>query len=188
MNKNWKKVALLLVIVGLGWLLFQTFPEGPAPKGVGSSFEVPGVPLRLKIPSIGVNANVKQVGLNKNGDMGVTESYDEVGWYKLGPRPGASGSAVIAGHYDGKDTPRAVFYDLEKLKKGDIVEVFDQDGKVFQFKVKGMKVYDFKDSAPEVFNTVGDRPILNLITCAGDWLPSHKMYNKRVVVFTELVE
>jgi len=38
----------------------------------------------------------------------------------------------------------------------------------------------------DVYNLT-DRSRLNLITCAGTWMPSLKTYSHRLVVFTELV-
>ena len=160
-----------------------------APAGLGSSFEVPGQPVRLIIPSIGVNANIQSAGLSwrGNGDMSVPTNFTDVAWYNQGPLPGSPGSAVIDGHLDGKDTPQAVFYNLGSLKPGDLVEVVDVRGKTLQFKVVGSKLYDYTASTTDIFSDDVSTSRLNLITCAGDWIKSQELYNKRIVVFTELV-
>jgi len=190
----WLVIILSLLLV----VLFGVFSESitvftkeepqPLQSGFGSSFELPGLPTRLKIYSIGVDAIIQQVGLNKKGEVGIPNNYVDVAWYKEGPRPGAPGSAVIDGHLDGKNMKEAVFYDLEKLKVGDLVEVLDDQGKIFQFRVYDKKVYDYASSTPEVFTSDGSRFLLNLITCTGDWIQTQKIYNKRVVVFTEMVK
>ena len=160
-----------------------------AKAGLGSSYEVPGRPVRLIIPSIGVDAKIQSVGLSwrGNGDMGVPTNFTDVGWYKDGSLPGAPGSAVIDGHLDGKKVARAVFYDLGKLQPGDLVEVVDANGKTLQFRVVRTAVYDAEAPAAEIFSTDTSKIGLNLITCTGDWLKAEKQYNKRIVVFTELV-
>lgn len=161
----------------------------PAPAGVASSYEIPGKPVRLIIPAIGVSANIQSVGLFWNGDgsMGIPTNFTDVAWYNGGPMPGEPGSAVIDGHLDGKNIKEAVFYNLGKLKAGDVVEVVDAAGKTLQFKVVGSKTYDYNAPTAEIFSGDSSKARLNLITCAGDWNKSQKLYNKRIVVFTELV-
>ena len=162
----------------------------PAPAGNGSSYTVPGAPARLRIPAIGVDANVQSVGLSwkGTGDMGIPTNFTDVAWYNGGPAPGAPGSAVINGHLDGKEVPQAVFYNLGKLKPGDLVEVEDKKGKVVQFRVTGTKLYDYDAPTAEIFAGDASKTRLNLITCTGDWLTTEKLYSKRIVVFTELVQ
>ncbi len=119
--------------------------------------------------------------------MAVPSNFTDVAWYNKGPNPGMEGSAVLAGHLDGKNVPKAVFYDLHTLTQGDIVEVIDDAGNLIQFEVRLVKTFEYNDPTEEIFLAVGDRPRLNLITCAGDWLKGERLYNKRTVVFTELL-
>jgi sortase (surface protein transpeptidase) len=167
----------------------STVESQPAVVGSGSSFETPGQPVRLLIPAIGVNAAIQSVGLSwhGNGDMGVPTNFTDVGWYDQGPLPGAPGSAVIDGHLDGKYVPKAVFYDLGRLKQGDMVMVVDQKGKTWQFQVIASEAYPYDASTTNIFAGGDSKARLNLITCAGDWIKSQGLYNQRVVVFTELV-
>jgi LPXTG-site transpeptidase (sortase) family protein len=160
-----------------------------APAGSGSSFEMPGKPARLVIPSIAVDAAVQSVGLfwNGNGEMGIPTNFTDVAWYNGGPIPGMPGSAVIDGHLDGRNVKEAVFYNLGNLKPGDLVEVVDAAGKTWQFQVVRLADYDYNASTTDIFSGDGSKARLNLITCTGDWIPSQKLYNKRIVVFTELV-
>jgi LPXTG-site transpeptidase (sortase) family protein len=157
--------------------------------GQGSSVETSGNPVRLVIPAIGVDAAVQSVGLawQGTGNLGIPTNFTDVGWYNQGPAPGEPGSAVIDGHLDGHDVREAVFYNLDKLKVGDTVEVVDRAGKMLQFKVVDTKVYDYDAPTDEVFSGDSSKARLNLITCAGSWDKTQKLYNKRIVVFTELV-
>ena len=66
------------------------------------------------------------------------------------------------------------------------MEVIDQAGKNWQFKVVRLAIYDYTASTTDVFSGDASLARLNLITCAGDWIPNQKIYNQRVVVFTEL--
>lgn len=162
---------------------------GPASMaGFGVSSDPPADPVRVRIPAIGVDAAVQKVGLTASGTMGIPTNYTDIAWYKDGPLPGAPGSAVIDGHLDGINTPRAVFYDLEKLKPGDLVEVEDANGKTRMFRVVESKYYDYKaSSTQEIFWGDASKARLNLITCTGDWIKANRTYDERVVVFTELV-
>ncbi len=161
----------------------------PTTKGLGSSFVVAEKPDRLRIPSIGVDAHVESVGLSWHGtgDMAVPTNFTNVAWYNGGPHPGMPGTAVIDGHLDGKDVPEAVFYNLDKLVVGDTVEVTDTKGNTLQFRVTASKTYDFDAPTADIFGGDASVARLNLITCAGSWDKTQKLYNKRLVVFTELV-
>ena len=161
----------------------------PAPAGNGSSYTVPGKPLRLRIPAIGVDAAVQSVGLSwkGTGDMGIPTNFTDVAWYNGGPAPGAPGSAVINGHLDGKEVPQAVFYNLGKLKPGDLGEGEDKKGRGGQFRVTATKLYDYDAPTADIFAGDASKTRLNLITCTGDWLTAEKLYSKRIVVFTEMV-
>jgi LPXTG-site transpeptidase (sortase) family protein len=206
---SWKKAILLSFGVGLlsaGLSVFlqvksqtiqglqasntQSAPTTTIPViGLGSSFEMPGRPLRLVIPAIGVDATIQSVGLfwSGNGEMGIPTNFTDVAWYNGGPRPGAPGSAVIDGHLDGKNVKEAVFYNLGKLKPGDLVDVIDASGTTLQFQVIRLATYDYNATTTDIFSGDDSKARLNLITCAGDWIKSQNLYNQRVVVFTELV-
>lgn len=203
---SWKTAVILSLGVGLlaaglsmflqsqGFVVYAS-PIGtaavaaPAPAGTGASFNQPRQPARLIIPAIGVDAHIQSVGLawQGTGNMGIPTNFTDVGWYNGGPVPGAPGSAVIDGHLDGKSVKEAVFYDLDKLQPGDLVEVVDQGGTTLHFKVTGSKVYDYNATTTEIFSTDLSKARLNLITCTGSWVKAQKQYDKRVVVFTELV-
>lgn len=140
-----------------------------------------GFPVRLVIPAINVNANITRVGISSNGDMEVPSNIMDVGWFELGPRPGEKGSAVMAGHLNGKNGEAGVFAELYKLRKGDKLYVEYDKGPSTTFIVQEARAYD-PGYADEVF-TQSDNSYLNLITCDGIWSKSKKSYNKRLVVF-----
>lgn len=205
---SWKLVGLLFVSAGLLVVGFTVFLPAriqtvkgffisetrstvvtPKPIGFGSSFVAPSQPARLRIPTIGVDAIVQGVGLSRtgNGAMGIPTNFKDVAWYSPGTIPGMPGSAVIDGHLDGRNVQEAVFYNLQSLKPGDLVEVLDSNGKTLQFRVVDKKIYDYDAPTAEIFSSDTSKARLNLITCTGSWIKSQKLYNKRVVVFTELV-
>ena len=98
---------------------------------------------------------------------------------------GEKGSGVIAGHLNGKNGEDGVFIDLYKLKTGERLSVIDDKGATITFEVSESRIYD-PGYADEVFSR-NDGVYLNLITCDGVWDGAKKSYDKRLVVFTKMV-
>ena len=151
--------------------------------GIETQKQAPGLPMRLKIPKINVNTTIESVGILDDGTMGIPQKAINVGWFELGPRPGENGSAVVAGHVDGRNGEAAVFTDLNKLQPGDTLSVEDEKGISTTFVVREKRTYD-PGYADEVFNQT-DSSYLNLITCDGEWDRAKESYSKRLVVFTD---
>jgi len=155
------------------------------PKANGSA----ALPVRLVIPAIGVNAAVESLGIVANGDLATPTGHpwDDVGWYDLGTPPGERGSAVIDGHLDRPGGYPAVFWNLRYLHSGDQVMVIETRGKTLRYRVTQVAFYA-PQAAPlqNIFGNNGGN-YLNLITCAGDWIPSQHQTTLRLVVYTQLV-
>lgn len=199
--------SILFILLCIGIVLFLLFFYNPAHKsGVGvDSIPLPenisnlfknetvnvstelDVPLssRLIIPSLNVDASVEYVGLTPLGAMDAPKGPDNVGLFKLGPRPGGKGSAVIAGHSGWKNNTPAVFDNLHKLKKGDKIFFKNRDGSITTFIVREFRSYDPKANAEEVFLSNDGLAHLNLITCEGVWDQVTKSRSERLVVFTD---
>lgn len=144
-----------------------------------------GLPVTLKIPRINVDATIEYVGVTSEGRMGVPKGPAEVAWYKFGPRPGETGSAVIAGHSGWKNNKPAVFDNLNKLQKGDKIYIEDEKGVVVTFVVREKRLYDPNADATDVFSSTDGKIHLNLITCEGVWDEVTKSRSKRLIVFTD---
>ncbi|UOQ49840.1 class F sortase [Gracilibacillus caseinilyticus] len=145
------------------------------------------IPAAISIPAIDVSAAIEHVGKLSNGQMGVPEQDENVGWYEFGAKPGEQGSAVMAGHVDNKTGP-AVFYHLEDMKEGDKIHITNVEGEQLTFEVYQTKSYP-KDEAPisEVFGYTAART-LKLITCTGEFLDNVGTHENRLVVSAQLVE
>ncbi|HEY8992941.1 MAG TPA: class F sortase [Candidatus Microsaccharimonas sp.] len=153
-----------------------------------SAVAVIAPPVQLTIDGIHVSAPVNAVGLAKNGDMDIDSNATQVAWYKLGPKPGEEGSAVIAGHYGWLDGVPSVFNDLNKLSKGDRISTTGDDGAIKTFAVTRTAIYSPDRDATDVFRSDDGKAHLNLITCQGTWVNSAHTYTERLVVFTDLVK
>ena len=145
-----------------------------------------GLPVRLKIPKINVDAEIDPMGTTPSGAMEIPSGPKNVGWYKSGPHPGDSGSAVIDGHYGRwKNGEGSVFDDLNNLEKGDILYVEDENGMATSFVVRESRKYDPNADASDVFESSDGKSHLNLITCEGTWNKDSKSYSQRLVVFAD---
>ncbi|CEG21555.1 Sortase family protein [Planococcus massiliensis] len=143
-------------------------------------------PASIEIGSIGVKAAIEPTGILENGEMGVPEDVDQVGWFEPGFKAGAKGHAVLAGHVDSLTGP-AVFYELKKVEPGDQVKLADAKGREMVFEVQKLASYE-TDAAPieEIFGNADGR-FINLITCTGDFNRDIGSHEERLVVTAELI-
>jgi LPXTG-site transpeptidase (sortase) family protein len=147
-------------------------------------------PVRLIIPAISIDAPIEGVGTQSNADLATPKQnpWQDVGWYNQGPQPGELGSAVIDGHLDRPGGFPAVFWHLRDLHIGDEVLVKNTSGKTIRFQVTRIALYPPQDAPiQDIFGNWGGT-YLNLITCAGDWIPSQHQTNLRLVVYTSLAK
>ena len=142
-------------------------------------------PVELTIPAIGVRAPVTTLGLNRDGTLQVPSTTTVVGWYTGSPSPGATGSAVIAGHVDSRSGP-GVFFWLRDLRPGERIYVRRADGTLAVFTVTRVQVYA-KNAFPTaaVYGPVPDAE-LRLLTCGGTFDYASGSYLSNVVVYARL--
>jgi LPXTG-site transpeptidase (sortase) family protein len=140
----------------------------PTPP-LARSIEVPLPPLRLEIPTIEVNVPVV---LADNQNL---PRVPLAGWFFKSAFPGTAGNSVLLGHVDGN---AAIFGRLNELQAGDTVRVITAE-RIHIYTVDSAQLVDA--SAVEVLAPTIDS-VVSLITCAGDWNPESRSYNKRLVV------
>jgi hypothetical protein len=134
-----------------------------------------------------VNAPIMQVGLAPDGTIATPPLGDNnlAAWYQGGPSPGQMGPAVVVGHVDG---PRgeSVFYNLGKLKPGQIIRFTLADRRTAVFTIYSVEYYP-KGRFPGS-RVYGDysRPGLRLITCGGAFVGGSTGYADNVVVYASL--
>jgi LPXTG-site transpeptidase (sortase) family protein len=146
----------------------------------------PGIPIRLVIPAIQVDANIQQLGVTPEGEMEVLNTVFDAGWFKPGTHPGDIGSAVIAGHFNGKNGEPGIFSQLHVLKKGDKIYITDDTNTSRTFVIRETRMYN-PGYADEVFGK-NDDAHLNLVTCNGYWNTEKNSYSKRYVVFADITQ
>ncbi|MCA9361787.1 class F sortase [Candidatus Kaiserbacteria bacterium] len=169
------------------------------PLATESTFEPPAIdtvsevkevadPVWLRVPSVGIDtAFAGPLGLNEDQTVEVPDGYEEVGWYRYGPKPGELGPAVVLGHVDSYQGP-AVFWPLQKVRAGDTIEIERADGTVGVFVVTRLEQHS-RSGFPtaEVYGDI-DHAGLRLITCSGTFNHGRQEYSHNLIVYAELVE
>ncbi len=157
-------------------------PTGPVVAAPQQGPAQVSLPVALTIPSIGVQTSLIRLGLTGSGALQVPPSTAVAGWYTGSPRPGAVGSAVIAGHVDSRVGP-GVFFRLSSLHPGDRVYVRRADGTLAVFRVTAVREFG-KDGFPTaaVYGPTPDAE-LRLITCGGTFDPQLRSYLSNTVVY-----
>ncbi|RCH67318.1 class F sortase [Streptomyces sp. SDr-06] len=148
----------------------------------------PSPAVSLAVPHLGIEAPVMALDLDGQRHLATPPVDDPkvVGWYRGGPSPGESGTAVAIGHLDTKTGP-AVFAGLRSLRPGRSVEARRADGRIAVYTVDRVRTYEkthFPDQ--EVYGGTG-RPELRLITCGGRF-HAKTGYESNLVVFAHLTQ
>ncbi|MER8047908.1 class F sortase [Streptomyces sp. NPDC094032] len=167
----------------------QAFAAGPSVHTDAAADPLPpSPPLRLRIPEIDVDTPLTALSLDPSGALEVPPAADRnlAGWYEDGTRPGAKGTAIVAGHVDNERGP-AVFYALGALRKGHRIEVLRQDGRTAVFTVDAVEVYDKEHFPDAKVYGEADRAEIRVITCGGGFSKKAGGYQGNVVAFAHLI-
>lgn len=162
-------------------------PEPDFAVPTASAAEHAARPVRVRIPAIAVDMTVDPVGLLPDGKLDTPAEPSHVGWYDRGPLPGATGNAVLDGHYTYGRKP-GVFHRLSELRPGDAIYVTGDDGVERAFRVREAGTYHVSNAPLEKIFGSADGKHLNLITCAGTWDHALGHYDSRHVVFADFAE
>jgi hypothetical protein len=144
------------------------------------------VATAIHIPRLRVDRRLVMLRMQRDRRLGVPRDYDDVGWWSGGPRPGGPGAALFAGHVSSTSGP-AVFFDLKKLRRGDLVTVDRRDRTSAVFKVVGRASYPRRAFPDEVVYRTAGKSSIHLVTCDGafDRAIGHHLDN--LVVFADLI-
>jgi sortase (surface protein transpeptidase) len=181
----------------------QTKPASPTPNQptpipviVAAPAVKPAPPIQapqtiegfsLRIDAIGINIPLGKTGLDAQGHLMVPANGLAAAWYKAGPVPGNSGTALITGHYDYAGGKPGVFYKLDQLKPGNVIQVGREDGSVAVFQVDKLASYRQDDTFPwNLVYSASGPAALRIITCDGTYNPSTGLYSHNLVVYASL--
>lgn len=153
-----------------------------SPQAMSRGQQVDLTPMWMTIPIIDVNAPIEVVGMDSEGlTMALPSGGGTVAWFDLSVKPGEVGNAILAGHVDfGPST--AVFWNLNKLKPGDFVNVFAKDGSQWVYQVDAATWYNNAEAPVDKVFGWTDEPVVTLITCGGVFDPVKRDYDRRLVI------
>jgi sortase A len=161
----------------------RTPTPAPAPPLGDAGYE-------LVIDKLGVDAPVSMFGVDDKLVPEVPYTATDVAWYDFSARPGTGGNAVFAGHVTWNGP--AVFYDLDKLEKGDEVRLQGYDGTRVVYRVSSVFQVDPDDpeSVKVMWSTTED--VITIITCSGKFFETGDPifrgdYTHRLIVRGDLV-
>ncbi len=137
---------------------------------------------RLRIPAIGVDAPIVVKGLDADRRMEAPDTPNTVAWYDFSALPGEGRNIVLAGHVDFAGVGPAVFWDLWRVRPGDVVELELADGKAVRYQVSGVETVDEARAPVEAIVGAGTEERVTLITCAGNYNPATGRYDQRLIV------
>ena len=141
------------------------------------------MPRYLNIPALGIHARVQAPSLTSNLFTDSPSNIYDVNWESESSLPGEPGAVVLNGHA-GVGSTHGVFYDIQKLKQGDRLQLVRGDGVVFTYQVVTVQSYPGGMNnaqellSPVVANSLG----LNLITTLGDKIPGTSNTDEQIVV------
>jgi sortase (surface protein transpeptidase) len=150
-------------------------PQATAPQTVAR-------PVSLSIPLIRVDTRLITLGLTRDGSLQVPPTTSVAGWFTGSPPPGATGSAIIAGHINSYLGP-GVFLRLDELRPGNRIYVRRSDQTTVIFRVTAVHRY-LKNHFPTqtVYGATPDAE-LRLITCGGAFDSATGHYLSNIVVY-----
>ncbi len=160
----------------------------PTAAAIRSYVVAPDLPRYLRIDKLHVNARVLQVGITANGALSTPNNVYDAAWYTGSTKPGQSGATVIDGHISSWSS-HGVFYNLNKLIPGDIVQIVKGDNSIINYKVIRTQTYSANNVDMQAAITPVTRGVsgLNLISCTGDVLKGTSQYSERIIVYTQQV-
>lgn len=166
-------------------------PATAASPVMTPSSMAPSSPVRLEMPSIDVDSVVQHLGQDAHGGVEVPAKgphYDEAGWYRYSPTPGALGPAILLGHVDSAADGPSVFFRLAELRTGDRISITRADGSTAVFLVDTVQRYAKDDFPTELVYGDIDHAGLRILTCGGAFDRTTRHYMDNVVVFASLVD
>lgn len=158
----------------------ESIPQRPA--SLPAAAKAAPAPISLFVAGTPINMAVVPVGVSSDRAMEIPEAFDQAGWYRFGPAPGAAaGTAVIAGHID-TTSERAPFSQLKTLAPGTAVQVGRQGAPALNYRVVSVELMA-KDSfdGDSLFRRSGPHE-LKVVTCGGRWLQERMDYSDNVIV------
>lgn len=198
----------LVSLVVIGWYGYQWYTTGwqpPIPIPIAradsridesevsqdaiNSHTVPANdPKYITIPAIGVDkTRVYPVGVTEQNLLDTPRNIHDAGWYKKSMTPGTDYGAVLINAHNGGMSKDGVFAKLDELKEGDEITVERGDSQEYTYRVVENQTMSLEDVAKDGMKMMmesvdPEKEGLNLITCAGKWIPRIQQFDQRIML------
>lgn len=163
--------------------------ETPITPNILADYKVAAdAPRALYINKLSVAARVMPMALNGNGSIQAPKNIFDAGWYTSSAKPGVAGATFIDAHASGA-TREGLFAYLDTLAVGDTLQLEKGDGQKLTYRVTHVETVplDQVDMNKALAPYDGATSGMNLMTCTGKWIQDKQTYDKRAIVYTELI-
>lgn len=146
----------------------------------------PTHPRQLIIPTLGISANVLAMGVKRDMSLDAPTNAWDVGWYQESALPGSGrGALLIDGHINDALSQPGIFYNLNRLRIGDVVQVERGDRQTLTYHVVRVeqKPTAIVDMSLLLESVDSNKEGLNLITCGGTYDSKRQTYTHRTLVY-----
>ena len=139
------------------------------------------VPAQVVIDKLKVQAPVEIKGVDAHNVMEVPDRPTDAAWYRFTAKPGSGSNAVFAGYRDfGQVGNPAIFWKLDQLQPGDLVEVVSDQQTEIRYRVAQTWDYSLTDMPMGQVLAADPADEVTLITCSGTFVRGG--YDHRLVV------
>jgi LPXTG-site transpeptidase (sortase) family protein len=170
---------------------------------VATSGEPPDATFaRLVIPKLGIDAGVSPRAVT-GATMPVPDGPENVAWYDMSAFPGLGGvpgeghNAIFGGHVDFNNHIEyadrhfigpAIFYHLDQLTPGDVIEVVYQ-GETLKYQIAWVKKFSAKGDTDwgTIWSSDVEKDSITLFTCGGTFDFDTHEYSDRLVLRAERI-
>lgn len=141
----------------------------------------PFVPEQLVIDKLHVQAPIEVKGVDSHNQMESPDRPEDVAWYAFTSKPGSGSNAVFSGHRDFAKVGPAVFWQLDQLTAGDIIDVVSGHQTEVRYRVSQTWNYTVAEIPMGQVLAADRADEITIITCSGRYTPSGG-YDHRLVV------
>jgi LPXTG-site transpeptidase (sortase) family protein len=165
-------------------------PATPSPSAVPTPTPAPtpffaARPYQMTIEKLGVSAPIVAEGMDANQVPIVPLEGDVVAWYDFTAQPGTTGNAVFAGHKTWNGP--AIFYNLDKLQRGDTIRLTGADGAELDYTVTDSFTVNENDPNAVSVMAPTNSAVMTIVTCdgtryyTGDPVFGHDYTERRII-------
>ena len=166
-------------------------PTAGTPEAEGTPAVDPcnrgAIPIQMRIPIINVDAPIEYLEII-DGLMQQPTGDTHITWYKETSRLAEVGNGIYAAHVNWYGNPEGIFFRLESLQEGDVIEIDGDDMQTYLYEVQWMQNFPSDEEPPDEALGLTDEAAITLITCGGEWSSALSEYDHRTLVRAVLRE